>query len=434
LGPIVAIVGRPNVGKSAFFNRMIKNRQAIVHSEIGVTRDRHYGRSFWNGVEFTLIDTGGYLEGNDDIFQKEIDKQVLLAIDEADIILFMVDILDGLTGVDQSISKLIRKSEKPVLLVANKADNSKQAKNIVDFYSLGFQKIFPLSAVNGSGTGELLDELINKMPSRVYEEKKDLPKFAIVGGPNVGKSSFVNKILGEDRYIVTKQAGTTRDSLNTHYNSFGFDFILVDTAGIRKKSKVKENVEFYSVIRSIKSIESCDVCILMIDATKGFNSQDQNIFWLAHRNGKGIIILINKWDLIEKKEIFSKILEEKVKEKISPFTDVPIFFVSVKNKQRLIKSLELATKVHKSRLNRIPSRKLNDVILPIIEKTPPPSFKGKLIKIKFCKQLKTKSPKFSFFSNFPKYIKEPYGRFLENKLRENFDFFGVPIQIIFKEK
>ena len=299
---------------------MIKNRQAIVHSEIGVTRDRHYGRSFWNGVEFTLIDTGGYLEGNDDIFQKEIDKQVLLAIDEADIILFMVDILDGLTGVDQSISKLIRKSEKPVLLVANKADNSKQAKNIVDFYSLGFQKIFPLSAVNGSGTGELLDELINKMPSRVYDEKKDLPKFAIVGGPNVGKSSFVNKILGEDRYIVTKQAGTTRDSLNTHYNSFGFDFILVDTAGIRKKSKVKENVEFYSVMRSIKSIERSDVCILMIDATKGFNSQDQNIFWLAHRNGKGIIILINKWDLIEKKEIFSKILEEKVKEKISPFT------------------------------------------------------------------------------------------------------------------
>tara|TARA_Y100001970_G_scaffold293422_1_gene440100 strand:+ start:2890 stop:4194 length:1305 start_codon:yes stop_codon:yes gene_type:complete len=434
VGPIVAIVGRPNVGKSAFFNRMIKNRQAIVHSEIGVTRDRHYGKSFWNGVEFTLIDTGGYLEGSDDIFQKEIDKQVLLAINEADLILFMVDIIDGLTGVDQSICKLIRKSHKPVLLIANKADNSRQVENIVEFYSLGFEKIFPLSSINGSGTGELLDELINQIPKREYDEKNNLPKFAIVGGPNVGKSSFVNKILGEDRYIVTEKAGTTRDSLNTYYNSFGFDFILVDTAGIRKKSKVKENVEFYSVMRSIKSIERSDVCILMIDAMKGFNNQDQNIFWLAHRNGKGIIILVNKWDLIEKKKIFSKILEEKIKEKISPFTDVPISFVSVKNKQRLIKSLETAVRIHKNRLNRIPSRKLNDIILPIIEKNPPPSFKGKFIKIKFCKQLKAKSPKFSFFCNFPKYVKEPYRRFLENKLRENFDFFGVPIQIIFKEK
>lgn len=434
MGPIVAIVGRPNVGKSAFFNRMIKNRQAIVHSEIGVTRDRHYGKSFWNGVEFTLIDTGGYLEGSDDIFQKEIDKQVLLAINEADLILFMVDIIDGLTGSDQSICKLIRKSHKPVLLIANKADNSSQMENINEFYSLGFEKIFPLSSINGNGTGELLDELINQIPKREYDEKNNLPKFAIVGGPNVGKSSFVNKILGEDRYIVTEKAGTTRDSLNTYYNSFGFDFILVDTAGIRKKSKVKENVEFYSVMRSIKSIERSDICILMIDAMKGFNSQDQNIFWLAHRNGKGIIILVNKWDLIEKKKIFNKILEEKIKEKISPFTDVPISFVSVKNKQRLIKSLEIAVRVHKNRLNRISSRKLNDVILPIIEKNPPPSFKGKFIKIKFCKQLKAKSPKFSFFCNFPKYVKEPYRRFLENKLRENFDFFGVPIQIIFKEK
>ena len=434
MGPIVAIVGRPNVGKSAFFNRMIKNRQAIVHSEIGVTRDRHYGKSFWNGVEFTLIDTGGYLEGSDDIFQKEIDKQVLLAINEADLILFMVDIIDGLTGSDQSICKLIRKSHKPVLLIANKADNSSQMENIIEFYSLGFEKIFPLSSINGNGTGELLDELINQIPKREYDEKNNLPKFAIVGGPNVGKSSFVNKILGEDRYIVTEKAGTTRDSLNTYYNSFGFDFILVDTAGIRKKSKVKENIEFYSVMRSIKSIERSDICILMIDAMKGFNSQDQNIFWLAHRNGKGIIILVNKWDLIEKKKIFNKILEEKIKEKISPFTDVPISFVSVKNKQRLIKSLEIAVRVHKNRLNRISSRKLNDVILPIIEKNPPPSFKGKFIKIKFCKQLKAKSPKFSFFCNFPKYVKEPYRRFLENKLRENFDFFGVPIQIIFKEK
>ena len=434
MGPIVAIVGRPNVGKSAFFNRMIKNRQAIVHSEIGVTRDRHYGKSFWNGVEFTLIDTGGYLEGSDDIFQKEIDKQVLLAINEADLILFMVDIIDGLTGSDQSICKLIRKSHKPVLLIANKADNSSQMENIIEFYSLGFEKIFPLSSINGNGTGELLDELINQIPKREYDEKNNLPKFAIVGGPNVGKSSFVNKILGEDRYIVTEKAGTTRDSLNTYYNSFGFDFILVDTAGIRKKSKVKENIEFYSVMRSIKSIERSDICILMIDAMKGFNSQDQNIFWLAHRNGKGIIILVNKWDLIEKKKIFNKILEEKIKEKISPFTDVPISFVSVKNKQRLIKSLEIAVRVHKNRLNRISSRKLNDVILPIIEKNPPPSFKGKFIKIKFCKQLKAKSPKFSFFCNFPKYVKEPYRRFLENKLRENFDFFGVPIPIIFKEK
>ena len=378
---------------------MIKNRQAIVHSEIGVTRDRHYGRSFWNGVEFTLIDTGGYLEGNDDIFQKEIDKQVLLAIDEADIILFMVDILDGLTGVDQSISKLIRKSEKPVLLVANKADNSKQAKNIVDFYSLGFQKIFPLSAVNGSGTGDLLDELINKMPSRVYDEKKDLPKFAIVGGPNVGKSSFVNKILGEDRYIVTKQAGTTRDSLNTHYNSFGFDFILVDTAGIRKKSKIKENVEFYSVMRSIKSIERSDVCILMIDATKGFNGQDQNIFWLAHRNGKGIIILINKWDLIKDKKDSKIEILDKISKSLSQFRGASTVFISSKNGHGIDELMKEVLQIYDLSFIEISTNKLNSFLDKVTSTHTHPTDNGREVRFKYITQINSNPIYFAIFTN-----------------------------------
>ena len=412
---------------------MIKNRQAIVHSEIGVTRDRHYGRSFWNGVEFTLIDTGGYLEGNDDIFQKEIDKQVLLAIDEADIILFMVDILDGLTGVDQSISKLIRKSEKPVLLVANKADNSKQAKNIVDFYSLGFQKIFPLSAVNGSGTGELLDELINKMPSRVYDEKKDLPKFAIVGGPNVGKSSFVNKILGEDRYIVTKQAGTTRDSLNTHYNSFGFDFILVDTAGIRKKSKIKENVEFYSVIRSIKSIERSDVCILMIDATKGFNGQDQNIFWLAHRNGKGIIILINKWDLIKDKKDSKIEILDKISKSLSQFRGASTVFISSKNGHGIDELMKEVLQIYDLSFIEISTNKLNSFLDKVTSTHTHPTDNGREVRFKYITQINSNPIYFAIFTNKPKAVLDSYKRYILNNLREEFSLSGVPIKIIYKK-
>ena len=433
MGGIVAIVGRPNVGKSTFFNRLIKKREAIVDAVSGVTRDRHYGQSDWNGIDFSLIDTGGYVDGSEDIFQKEIDKQVNLAIEEADAILFMVDLVEGLTGMDETIAQLLRRSQKPVFLTANKGDNSKITESISEFYALGYENIYPVSAINGSGTGELLDELVRVLPEQ-GENENTLPRFAVVGRPNAGKSSFINALIGEERYIVTDIAGTTRDSIDTKYNRFGFEFNLVDTAGIRKKSKVKEDIEFYSVMRSIRAIEYCDICLLMVDATRGFDGQVQNIFWLAHRNNKGIVILVNKWDLVKKETQSIKLFEKQIKEKTAPFVDVPIVFISTLNKQRIFKAIETAVTVYNCRSNRIPTRKLNDILLPIIESRPPPSFKGKFVKIKFCTQLPTPHPQFAFFCNLPKYVKEPYKRFLENKLRELFEFNGVPIQIFFRMK
>ena len=431
---IIAIVGRPNVGKSTFFNRMIKRREAIVDPTSGVTRDRHYSKCDWNGKTFTLIDTGGYIENSDDIFQKEIDKQVNIAIGEADAIIFMVDVNDGLTGMDLNLSKLIRKSKKSIFLVVNKVDNSKKIKIIGEFYELGFDPIYPLSSINGSGTGELLDDLVLSLEEKKIENETQIPKFAVVGRPNAGKSSYINCLIGEERNIVTEKAGTTRDSIYSRYNLFGFDFNLVDTAGIRRKSKVKENIEFYSVIRSIRAIEYSDVCLLIVDATRGFDGQVQNIFWLAHRNQKGIVILVNKWDLIDKEKKSTKDFEKMINEKISPFEDVPIIFISSLNKQRVFRSIEKAVEVYKNRKKRILTKELNNYMLPIIEKYPPPSSKGKYIKIKFCNQLPTFHPQFIFFCNLPQYLKDPYKRFLENKLRERFDFSGSPIQIFFRKK
>ena len=431
---IIAIVGRPNVGKSTFFNRMIKRREAIVDPTSGVTRDRHYSKCDWNGKTFTLIDTGGYIENSDDIFQKEIDKQVNIAIDEADAIIFMVDVNDGLTGMDLNISKLIRKSKKSIFLVINKVDNSKKLKIIGEFHELGFDPIYPLSSINGGGTGELLDDLVLSLKENKTENETQIPKFAVVGRPNAGKSSYINCLIGEERNIVTEKAGTTRDSIYSRYNLFGFDFNLVDTAGIRRKSKVKENVEFYSVIRSIRAIEYSDVCLLILDATRGFDGQVQNIFWLAHRNQKGIIILVNKWDLIDKEKISTKDFEKMIIEKISPFDDVPIIFISSLNKQRVFRSIEKAVEVYNNRKKRISTKELNNYMLPLIQKYPPPSSKGKYIKIKFCNQLPTFHPQFIFFCNLPQYLRDPYKRFLENKLRERFDFSGSPIQIFFRKK
>jgi GTP-binding protein len=434
VGGIVAIIGRPNVGKSTFFNRLIKKREAIVDAISGVTRDRHYGKSDWNGVDFTLIDTGGYMENSDDIFQKEIDKQVNLAIEEADAIFFMVDLAEGITGMDEIIAKLLRRSQKPIFLTANKGDKSKMQENIIEFYALGYEKIYTVSAINGSGTGELLDELVKVLPKDGENIRDKLPRFAVVGRPNAGKSSFINSLIGEERYIVTDISGTTRDSSDTIYNRFGFEFNLIDTAGIRKKSKVKEDIEFYSVMRSVRSIEYCDICLLLVDATRGFDRQVQNIFWLAHRNNKGIVILINKWDLIEKETFSTKVFENQIREKIVPFTDVPIVFISALSKQRIFKAIETGVTVFKNRSNRIATRKLNDVLLPIIENQPPPSFKGKYVKIKFCTQLPTNHPQFAFFCNLPQYVKDPYKRYLEKKIREIYNFKGVPIQLFFRKK
>tara|TARA_B100000401_G_scaffold155194_1_gene103543 strand:+ start:3014 stop:4321 length:1308 start_codon:yes stop_codon:yes gene_type:complete len=432
---IVAIVGRPNVGKSTFFNRLIQKRQAIVDSTSGVTRDRHYGKSDWNGQEFSLIDTGGYIVGSDDIFESEIRKQVDLAIDEANVILFLVDAQDGVTDLDITVANYLRKCDKPIFLVVNKVDNEKIMQNAVDFYSLGMGDYFCISSINGSGTGELLDALVISLPKKIAQENDvDVPRFAIIGRPNVGKSSFINSLLDKDRNIVTDIAGTTRDSLDTHFTKFGYDFILVDTAGLRKKKKVSENLEFYSVMRSIRSIEYSDVCLLLIDATIGFESQDQNIFHLADKNKKGIVILVNKWDLMEKKSNSIKEYEEMIRKKISPFIDVPILFISALTKQRLLKALQLAINVYKNRKYRISTSKLNDVMLEVINHNPPPAIKGKYIRIKFCTQLPTKTPAFAFFANLPQYIKEPYKRFLENKIREKFEFTGVPIQIFFRKK
>lgn len=431
---IVAIVGRPNVGKSTFFNRMIQKREAIVDALSGVTRDRHYGKADWNGKTFTLIDTGGYVEGSEDIFQQEIDKQVTLAVEEADSILFMVDVTDGITGMDEIVCKLLRRSEKPVFLVVNKVDNAQRMNDTAEFYRLGFTTLFPVSSINGGGSGELLDAIVEKLPEEVSENTDTLPRFAVVGRPNAGKSSLINALIGEERYIVTPEAGTTRDSIDTPYTRYGFEFNLVDTAGIRRKAKVKESLEFYSVMRSIRAIEHCDVCLLVVDATRGFDGQVQNIFWLAHRNNKGIVILINKWDLIEKQTQSVKQFETAIKKQMEPFVDVPILFISATTKQRIYKAIETAVQVFENRSHRIPTKKFNEVMLPIIERQPPPSYKGKYVKIKFCTQLPTAHPQFAFFCNLPQYVKEPYRRFLENKIREQYSFQGVPIQIYFRKK
>ena len=434
MSSIVAIVGRPNVGKSTFFNRMIQKREAIVDSISGVTRDRHYGKSDWNGRNFTLIDTGGYVEGSDDIFQKEIDKQVNLAIEEADAIVFMVDVTDGVTGMDEIIADLLRRSQKPIFLAINKVDNAQRMEATLEFYSLGFEQFYSISSINGSGSGELLDDLIDKLPKEEEREGDLLPRFAVVGRPNAGKSSFINALIGEERYIVTDIAGTTRDSIDTQYNRFGFDFNLIDTAGIRRKAKVKEDIEFYSVMRSVRAIEYCDICLLLVDGTRGFDGQVQNIFWLAHRNNKGIVILVNKLDFVEKDTNASKAYEAKIRQEIAPFTDVPIVFISSLSKQRIFKAVETAVEVYQSRSRRIPTKAFNNTMLPIIEKTPPPAYKGKYVKIKFCTQLPTPHPQFAFFCNLPQYVKDPYRRFLENKLREEYDFTGIPIQIFFRKK
>ncbi len=431
---IVAIIGRPNVGKSTLFNRFIKRREAITDAVSGVTRDRHYGKSDWNGKEFSVIDTGGYAIGTEDVFEEEIDKQVELAIDEADVILFMVDAESGVTSQDEDVAKLLRKIKKPVFLVVNKVDNAKREQDAFEFYNLGLGELFTISSINGSGTGDLLDAVAQALPDHVEEEVSELPRFAVVGRPNAGKSSFINALIGEERYIVTDIAGTTRDSIDTKYNRFGFEFNLVDTAGIRRKKKVKEDLEFYSIMRSVRAIEHCDVCILIMDATRGFDGQVQNIFWLAERNRKGIVVLVNKWDLVEKDTNSVRDYEERIKEQMAPFTDVPVIFISVLNKQRIFKAIETAVEVYQNRSKRIKTSELNEVLLPLIEAYPPPSLKGKFVKIKFITQLPTPQPQFAFFCNLPQYVKEPYKRFLENQLRKKFNFHGVPIDVYMRKK
>ena len=432
---ILAIVGRPNVGKSTLFNRLLERREAIVDSTAGVTRDRHYGKSDWNGVEFSVIDTGGYDVGSDDIFEEEIRRQVQLAVDEATSIVFMVNVEEGLTDTDQEIYQLLRKANKPLYVVVNKVDSSKELLPATEFYQLGIEKYYTLSSATGSGTGELLDDIVKDFPTTEYVDVfEGLPRITIAGRPNVGKSTLTNALLGDERNIVTDIAGTTRDSIETVYNKFGHEFILVDTAGMRKKSKVSEDLEFYSVMRSIRAIENSDVVILMIDATKGWESQDMNIFGIAQKNRKGIVILVNKWDLVEKETNTMKQFENQIREKIALFSDVPILFISALTKQRILKAVETAVEVYENRKKRIKTSKLNEIMLPIIENTPPPALKGKYIKIKYCTQLPTVTPQFAFFCNLPQYVKEPYKRFIENQLRKNFDFTGVPIEVYFRQK
>ena len=432
---ILAIVGRPNVGKSTLFNRLLERREAIVDSTAGVTRDRHYGKSDWNGVEFTVIDTGGYDVGSDDIFEEEIRRQVQLAVDEATSIVFMVNVEEGLTDTDQEIYQLLRKANKLLYVVVNKVDSSKELLPATEFYQLGIEKYYTLSSATGSGTGELLDDIVRDFPTTEYVDVfEGLPRITIAGRPNVGKSTLTNALLGDERNIVTDIAGTTRDSIETIYNKFGHEFILVDTAGMRKKSKVSEDLEFYSVMRSIRAIENSDVVILMIDATKGWESQDMNIFGIAQKNRKGIVILVNKWDLVEKETNTMKQFENQIREKIALFSDVPILFISALTKQRILKAVETAVEVYENRKKRIKTSKLNEIMLPIIENTPPPALKGKYIKIKYCTQLPTVTPQFAFFCNLPQYVKEPYKRFIENQLRKNFDFTGVPIEVYFRQK
>jgi GTP-binding protein len=436
MGNIVAIVGRPNVGKSTLFNRLTESRSAIVDEASGVTRDRHYGKVDWNGKEFTLIDTGGYINGSDDIFEEEIRKQVIISIEECDLIIFVADVTAGVTDLDQTVANLLRKSNKKVVFVSNKVDNNARIIDSNAFYNLGMvDEIFNVSSVNGSGTGELLDEVVNCLVDYPEEENDDgIPRLAIVGRPNVGKSSLLNALIGEERNIVTDISGTTRDSITTHYNAYGFDLKLIDTAGIRKKGKVSEDIEFYSVMRSVRAIENSDVCVLLIEALDGMMAQDMNIFNLAIKNKKGLVILVNKWDLVDKETNTAKDFEEGIRKKIAPFTDVPIIFTSVLNKQRIHKALEEVVQVYENRTRKIPTSKLNETMLDIINRNPPPSLKGKWIKIKFVTQLPTHAPSFAFFCNLPQYVKDPYKRFLENKLREKFNFSGVPIQIFMRKK
>lgn len=435
MGNMIAIVGRPNVGKSTLFNRLTGTRDAIVDEFSGVTRDRHYGKIEWGGREMSVIDTGGYVHGSDDMFEAEIRKQVSLAIDEADVVLFVVDTITGITLLDETVADLLRRAGKPTLVVANKVDNFDLISQAQDFYAFGIGEVFALSSISGSGTGDLLDRIIELLgPAKPDIEEENLPKIAIVGRPNVGKSSITNAFLGTERNIVTPVAGTTRDAIYVRYKAFGFDFYLIDTAGVRKKGKVKEDLEFYSVLRSIRTIESADVVLLMIDATQGFESQDLNLFHLAEKNHKGIVILVNKWDLVEKDHKTHEAFLADIHEKIAPFRDVPVIFTSVPQKQRIHKALETAVEVYENRQRRIKTREFNDYILPIIESNPPPSNKGKYIRIKFATMLPLAYPCFAFYCNLPQYIKDPYRRFLENKIREKYSFSGTPMAIFFREK
>lgn len=431
---VLAIVGRPNVGKSTLFNRFTESRDAIVAPIAGVTRDRHYGRAVWKERTFSVIDTGGYTSGTDDVFEKEIRRQVEIAIEEATVVLFIVDVDTGLTDYDLTIADMLRKCKKRIVVAANKVDSYDKIPQASEFYSLGLGEIFCISSANGSQTGDLLDEIVDKFPPQVEREDPELPRIAVVGRPNVGKSSLINTLTGMERNIVTDISGTTRDSINTHYNAFGFEFVLVDTAGIRKRAKVNEDVEFYSTLRSMRSIEESDVCILMIDATQGFEKQDQNIFYNVAENHKGVVVVINKWDLIEKDTNTMLEFQRVIEEKIAPFTDVPIIFTSVVEKQRIHKAVETAIEVHKRRIQKVPTSILNEVFQEVFQNYPPPAIKGKFIKIKYVMQLPTHTPAFAFYANLPQYIKEPYKRYLENQLREHFDFEGVPIRIFFRKK
>ena len=435
MGNIVAIVGRPNVGKSTLFNRLTESRQAIVQETPGVTRDRHYGKSEWNGREFSLIDTGGYVEGSDDVFEGEIRRQVKLAIEEANLILFVLDVTSGITHWDEEVAELLRKGKKKVILVSNKVDNNQRIALSSEFYALGLGEVFSISSLSGSGTGELLDEVVKYLDPEPIASDSDLPKIAIVGRPNVGKSSLLNALLGTERTIVTPIAGTTRDTIHTHYKQFNKDLLLIDTAGIRKKAKVHEDVEFYSVMRSIKAIEDCDVVILVVDAVAGLEAQEMSIFRLAEKNRKGVVIVVNKWDLVEEKNTqTAKNYEDAIKLKIAPFSDVPVVFTSALTKQRILKAIETALEVFENRTRKIPTSQLNDALQPEIENYPPPALKGKYVKIKYMQQLPTHAPTFAFFCNLPQYVNEPYMRYLENKIRSHFDFRGVPIQVFMRKK
>ena len=435
MGNIVAIVGRPNVGKSTLFNRFTQRRQAIVDSVSGVTRDRHYGTSDWNGRDFTVIDTGGYITGSEDVFEGEIRKQVKIAIEEASQIIFVVDVETGTTDLDMDVARILHRTDKPVFVVVNKVDNAMRMDAAMEFYNLGLGEYFPLSSINGSGTGELLDALVASFEKEDEVDENELPRFAIVGRPNAGKSSLVNALMGQNKNIVTDIAGTTRDSIDTHYNQFGNEFTLVDTAGLRKKAKVHENLEFYSVMRSIRAIEHSDVCIVMVDATIGFDAQDLNIFHLAEKNHKGILVLVNKWDLIENKETMTMEGHRKmIYAKTAPFSDYPIIFISATTKQRIFKAIEMAVEIYSRMNTKISTSELNNKFLPITESTPPPSYKGKYVRIKYITQIPTRVPTFAFFCNLPQYVKDPYKRFIENKMREMYNLQGVPIRIYFRKK